>query len=96
MSALSIYKYPFHLVDLLMVNMPAGAEILCVQTQREKPCMWARVDPSAPMELRSFAIYGTGHPISPDAAKDHRYVGTFQLAGGDLVFHVFEIERGLA
>lgn len=31
-------------------------------------------------------IFGTGHPgITPDMD----YIGTFQVAGGDLVFHVF-------
>jgi hypothetical protein len=26
------------------IEMPIGAEILCIQTQNEKPCIWAKVD----------------------------------------------------
>ena len=39
------------------------------------------------MELRTFLVKGTGHPL-PD--RGLRYVGTVQEAGGRLVWHVFE------
>jgi hypothetical protein len=32
-------------------------------------------------------VYGTGHPVVDEPRK---YVGTFQMRGGLLVFHVFE------
>lgn len=82
-----IYKYPLKLQNEQMVEMPQGAVVLAVQTQRETPCLWAQVDPSAPVIKRRFMTYGTGHPIV-DYKAGH-YVGTYQLQRGDLVFHVF-------
>ena len=70
--------------------MPKGAEVLTVQTQgkAERPELWALVNPDAATEPRTFRTYGTGHPIDHDPG---RYVATYQLHGGGLVFHVFEI-----
>jgi len=68
--------------------MPAGAEVLCVQTQNETACLWAMVDPDEPLLKRSFCIYGTGHPV-PNASQ--KYIGTYQIKGGALVFHCFEV-----
>ena len=82
----AIWKYP--LEPGAVVQMPAGAEVLCVQEQDGYACLWVLVDPRAPAESRTFAIYGTGHSL-PDRPGD--YVGTFQSAGGALVFHVFEV-----
>ncbi len=50
--------------------------------------MWALVDSEEPTLLRQFKCRGTGHDCS-DLRAD-KFVGTFQLAGGALVFHLFE------
>lgn len=71
-----------------MVEMPAGAEVLCVQTQRGQPFIWARVNPNATTSPRKFRTFGTMHPIDPSTIG--KYVGTYQLEGGSLIFHVFE------
>lgn len=86
----SIYKYELRVDDEQIVQLPRGAQVLCVQTQRERPCLWCLVDVDAPIEPRTFRIYGTGHPFDRDPL-DTRYIGTFQLRGGQLVFHVFEV-----
>ena len=85
-----IYKYPLEVEDYQVVTMPKSAQILTVQAQRGKPCIWALVDTDNNPEKRYFRIAGTGHPIR---LKDKllRYIGTFQMIGGDLIFHVFEI-----
>ncbi len=84
----NIFKYPLKVTEWQFVSMPEGAEILCLQMQRETPCLWALVDPAMAPKMRKIHIYGTGHDI-PDNL--HRmYVGTFQMEGGMLVFHVFE------
>lgn len=85
----TIWKYPIATTDLQVVQMPAGAEVLCVQVQRGEPCLWALVDPSAEPEFRSVEVYGTGHTVRIDTGVERRYVGTYQLYGGDLIFHVF-------
>lgn len=69
------------------IEMPRGAQILCVQAQRDSPQLWALVDPNAPKVTRVFRTYGTGWDFD---ATGLSYVGTFQLGGGSLVFHVFE------
>lgn len=51
--------------------------------------MWALI-PDTNAEIvqeRTFSIYGTGHEHESISGE---YVGTFQLQGGALVFHVFE------
>lgn len=72
------------------VEMPAGAQVLCVQAQGGEPCVWAVVDQDAARERRVFLTYGTGHQHEAIRGK---YVGTYQLLDGALVFHVFEQGR---
>lgn len=82
-----IYKYELSVEDAVEIQMPAGADVLCVQVQQSKPYLWAKVHTSATETTRKFYVVGTGHPMPVDAKE---YVGTFQLQGGSLVFHVFE------
>lgn len=86
-----IYKYPFPVRDNVTIPIHEGAKILTVQVQHGQPCIWALVDTQRPMVNREFRIYGTGHPFDPGWYGT--YVGTFQVYGGDLVFHVFDLER---
>ncbi len=88
---LRIFKYPLRVADEVTIPLPAGAQVLTVQVQRGQPCLWAMVDLQVVAEPRSFYIIGTGHPM-PQLAS--RYVGTFQLIDGDLIFHVFEKKTG--
>jgi hypothetical protein len=89
-----IYKYKLETTDVQQIEMPQGAQVLCVQTQDEIPCIWAIVDPNAALKSRTFEIYGTGHDFPKNEWPDRRrYVGTYQLRKGALVFHCFEIEK---
>uniref|UniRef100_A0A6H2A2W0 DUF7352 domain-containing protein n=1 Tax=viral metagenome TaxID=1070528 RepID=A0A6H2A2W0_9ZZZZ len=83
----TIYKYQCLEMDNFTIEMPTGSHILTVQMQRGEPCIWAIVDPDAFPEQRHFQLFGTGHPIDGIG----RYIGTFQLMGGNLVFHLFEV-----
>lgn len=92
----AIWKFPIQVMDRFEIAMPYEAEILCCQMQIDvfhsgpnKPYIWALVNPDAPTEVRKFRLAGTGHPILEPALT---FVGTFQMAGGTLVFHLFEIE----
>lgn len=85
---MTIWKFPFPIHDRLALEMPTGARILAVQMQGTAPCLWALVDPDAKPQSRFFYIFGTGHPV-PDK-KIGAFVGTFQMAGGALVWHLFE------
>ncbi len=85
----TIWKFPLKVEDRVMIAMPKGAQILCVQVQYGIPCIWAAVEDNGVWEERHFYISGTGHPIEYDTS----YVGTFQLCDGSFIGHVFE-ERG--
>jgi hypothetical protein len=90
---LHIWKFPLEVTDLAVVRMSIAARVLCVQVQQDFPMLWALVDPDQPTEERRFRVIGTGHRIDDSLGA---YVGTFQLANGRLVFHVFEAERAAA
>ena len=91
---LTIYKYPVLIKDHFTLELPVGAEILTVQTQRGTPHLWARVDSETEEETRYFRLSGTGHPLGEDYIRIINYIGTFQMENGALVFHLFEIEKG--
>lgn len=82
----TIWKYPIETTDQQELLLPSGAVILAVQTQAGAPCLWAMVRPGQPAERWGITTYGTGHPCYSEA---EHYVGTYQLADGGLVFHVF-------
>lgn len=87
----TIWKYATDIYTIerpeVTISMPRGAEVLSVGPQKDTVCIWARVDPTAPAELRYFAFIGTGHD-----APNGRYVG-FASFDGPLVIHVFELSR---
>lgn len=85
-----VYKYPIEaLGDWVTLRMPAGAEPLCVQVQNGVPCIWARVKVGDPPTSHHFRIAGTGHDLGSNVG---RHLGSFQLHGGGLIFHVFAEE----
>lgn len=83
----TIWKYPLQPSLAQFVMMPEDAELLAVQAQGETLCLWALVSPDAPLEERTIEVLGTGHQTDE---KDRRYIGTAQMHGGKLVWHVFE------
>jgi hypothetical protein len=86
----TIWKYELKEKDNQKFEMPAGAEILAVQTQKTIPCIWALVDPEEAREIRSFKTLFTGERIYNYDVPDLKYIGTCQTHEGDLVLHVFE------
>ena len=82
-----IWKWVLNVTDRQTIKMPALATLLSVQMQGSACCLWALCDPNAPDEQRTLAIYGTGNPMPDDPG---RYIATFQMSGGELVFHVFD------
>lgn len=85
----TIWKFALPpLTDVFVLEMPADAKTLTVQMQNGEPCIWAIVNPSSPCTPREFRVVGTGHTMP---ANVHAYVGTFQMLGGALVFHLFEM-----
>ncbi len=82
----SIYKFPLSVGDESEINMPSGSEILTVQVQDNKICIWAKVDlGSTTLQVRTFRVVGTGHPFDPKLT----YIGTVLI--GLFVWHIFEV-----
>jgi hypothetical protein len=86
----TIWKYRLEVTDKQHLLIPRGSEILCVQTQFDTPCVWVSVpDTDADLtETVSILMFGTGQPIF-GFMDGYEYLGTFQIMGGSLVFHVF-------
>ena len=87
---LKVFKYDLPIDNYSEISMPKDSQILSIQTQKENPVIWALVDPSAKMITRKFRFAGTGHPILHDKQELYHH-GSFQMACGALVFHVFEV-----
>lgn len=83
----TIYKYILNPETVQSVIMPQDAKILSVQVQHGQICIWAVGKASGVNERRIFHVYGTGHELPDDELS---FIGTVQLHGGALVFHVFE------
>lgn len=82
----AIWKYEIPIGSTFRLDMPKGAIPLTVALQGDQPCLWAIVQCEAPREPRQFVIRGTGHFFD---GYEGEYVGTFQMLGGALVYHVF-------
>ncbi len=86
----TIWKYILTTADEQVVEMPNGAEILSCQMQGEDLYLWALVTPGADLKTRLIRIHGTGHPVP--YAERLKFISTFQMHGGALIFHVFEVK----
>ncbi len=86
---LSVWKFPLEIEDEFSIDMPVGARVLHVGLQGDTPTVWCLVNPKARLMPVPFILMGTGHPILESVAKTYTHVGTFQMAGGLLVFHLF-------
>lgn len=85
-----VYKFPLPIDDIVIVQLPKYAKPLYVNEQNGVPCLWCLVDPDNPLELRRFRFAGTGHPIKDEDCG--KYVGSFYMKSGALVFHIFDID----
>lgn len=72
------------------IRLPKGAQILWTATQSGKPMIWALVDPAADVIDIPVGVYATGEDLPDDVG---RFIGAFQLYGGNLVYHVFQKEQ---
>jgi hypothetical protein len=86
----TIYKYKIETTDRQEIRMPQYSRILTVQTQYEAPCLWAEVDDTMEMVERHIETFGTGHSIPVGLGVVRIYIGSYQLRGGALIFHVYE------
>ncbi len=85
---LTVCKYKLNISDRTQeIEMPIGSEILCVQIQYGEPVIWAKVNPDNETETIKIITVFIGSPMT---GEEGRYIGTYQIREGSLVFHVFE------
>lgn len=82
-----IGKFPLLATRPVVIEMPFGAEVLSVQTQNEEAMVWAKIDTASPTIMRHFHVRATGEEFT---GEEGRFIGTFQMHGGSLVWHLFE------
>lgn len=84
-----IFKYPLEVLRTQIVKMPRNAKILTVQSQMDRPVIWAIVNPEEEIIPYLFLLYGTGQSCEESDNAFRNYIGTFQLWDGQEVYHVF-------
>lgn len=84
----AVWKYALAITEAQTLSLPAGAQVLSVQAQRNVPTLWALVDPTEiSREVWGVVIVGTGHEVQlPNSAA---FYATVQTHDGALVWHVF-------
>ena len=78
-----VWKFPLRRDEF--IDMPAGAELLHVDTQGGTPMLWALVSLDNDAVVRRVSVVGTGWDMP---VKPGKYVGTYM--DGPFVFHVFD------
>lgn len=94
-GAINNMKRTIHKVNLLEVDdqfitIPANSDIISVQTQGNNICIWYITSSLLSNVHRRIIMYGTGHQIDRDM-NNMQFLGTVQLYGCSIVFHVFEL-----
>lgn len=83
----AVWKYQVPQVNQFTLEMPENARVLTLQLQYGAPVLFAAVNTESPLVKRRFGIIATGTSVE---FKLPKYVGTFQLFGGNTVLHLFE------
>ena len=85
----TVWKYPLTFEDRQVLDLPIGARVLHFGNQREVPCIWVEVVSECwETAQRVFRLAGTEHDLG---IEKREYVGSVIFAGGDLVFHLYEV-----
>ena len=88
---MKIRRFDFAMKDVVSVAMPTGAELLHIEEECGRVCLWAIVDESAPTEAREFRLVGDG-PVLGAEFLQAKYVGTLQAPYSTfpVAWHVFD------
>lgn len=85
-----IYKYPLPVREKYVIELPANAHIIRVDTVEGLFYLWAIVDPEAPLVTRYLEFYKTGQPITTPM-RSLLYLGFCTLfIMQELCLYVFE------
>lgn len=89
MSNRKIFKYELRIVDQQDIMLPADYQILKIDTQYDRVCLWCLVYVDNPLTTLTLALHGTGHLVHPDINVKN-YIDSFELNG--FVGHIFKKE----
>lgn len=83
----TVWKFELETTDEQVFQVPEGARFLKLDTQYGKPVFWMLVDSDNQKTDFKVRIVGTGNPAR--IGNTYAYLGSYQMAGGALVFHAF-------
>lgn len=83
----AVYKYPLD-DDITVLELPSSASILHIQRQFGRWMLWAEIDTEAATSERKIGMFGTGHPLPPEATKE-THIAT--LADGPFIWHFYDV-----
>lgn len=89
-----IWKQEIPIEQTFQLQLPVASKILCVQVQNGRPTIWFSFEGKpAKKEARNFILATTGHEVDLGATNgaefEFKYVGTFQLAAGAFIGHLY-------
>lgn len=82
-----VYKQVLKRAPLQTIEVPDGAQFLCVHDQRGEIVVWYRCEPTMPLVTKTISIVSTGHEAGD--VDQWRHLGTAFI--GEHVWHVFEM-----
>jgi len=90
----SIYKYDIPIKDEFTLDLPKGAVFVSFMMQHDNPRAWFMVNTAEPnVEKRVFRLAGTGHNMNDSDGITLKPLGSVQMSGGSLIFHLLEIKK---
>lgn len=89
-AEMSVWKYKIEYTEYVTITIPSAARILCAKVQEDGVYIWVLVSVDAERVERTFRILKTGE-TSNNAPGELHYIDTILLAGGKLVYHIFEV-----
>lgn len=89
----SIYKYKIDIDREQFTIRGPIVKLLTVQAQCSQICVWAEIDTDKPEREFNILPMGTGWELDKMKHFDKMtYLGTVQLYGGELVWHMYYVE----
>lgn len=94
-----ILKYPLNIAVQQVVHLPVEAQVLSIEVQNDRLCMWALCEDAAFRQTKAIEVVAivTGMPGVPeDILTTHHFMGTKMLSNGGFVAHVFVAKAAVA
>jgi len=85
----TVHKFELE-IGANILEIPLGFEVLTVDEQHGKICLWAEVETKNEKHTESFTVFGTGHEIESNSGIGHSYLGTVRFKHMNLVWHVYK------